>query len=138
MSATALVKAEKRERAGETPWSAAGRGAMTSPDTSSLRGGISSLSLAGNGASSVSRSPVIASSARRSSSVSRPVSDGWRVGGLRHACESHVDVLAADMLLDRPSAEGIQLTGHHEILLPLLHAAVAAGLTAQSQLPLAA
>ncbi len=28
-------------------------------------------------------------------------------------------------VLDRPSSEGIQLTGHHEILLPLLHAAVA-------------
>src|SRR5439155_8209679 len=31
-------------------------------------------------------------------------------------------------VLDRPAAEGIQLTGHHEILLPLLHAAVAARL----------
>jgi deoxyhypusine synthase len=28
-------------------------------------------------------------------------------------------------VLDRPSAEGIELIGHHEILLPLLHAAVA-------------
>jgi hypothetical protein len=28
-------------------------------------------------------------------------------------------------VLSRPSAEGIELTGHHEILLPLLHAAVA-------------
>jgi hypothetical protein len=35
-------------------------------------------------------------------------------------------------VLDRPSAEGIELIGHHEILLPLLHAAVAckAALTA--------
>ncbi|MBY0522346.1 MAG: hypothetical protein K2R98_03070 [Gemmataceae bacterium] len=31
-------------------------------------------------------------------------------------------------VLDRPSAEGIELIGHHEILLPLLHAAVAQGL----------
>jgi hypothetical protein len=29
-------------------------------------------------------------------------------------------------VLDRPAAEGIELIGHHEILLPLLHAAVAA------------
>jgi hypothetical protein len=28
-------------------------------------------------------------------------------------------------VLDRPASEGIQLTGHHELLLPLLHAAVA-------------
>jgi deoxyhypusine synthase len=33
-------------------------------------------------------------------------------------------------VLDRPAAEGIQLTGHHEILLPLLHAAVACKLAA--------
>jgi hypothetical protein len=31
-------------------------------------------------------------------------------------------------VLDRPAAEGIELIGHHEILLPLLHAAVAQGL----------
>jgi hypothetical protein len=31
-------------------------------------------------------------------------------------------------VLNRPSAEGIELTGHHEILLPLLHAAMAAHL----------
>ncbi len=31
-------------------------------------------------------------------------------------------------VLNRPSAEGIELTGHHEILLPLLHAALAAHL----------
>ena len=30
----------------------------------------------------------------------------------------------------RPAAVGIQLTGHHEVLLPLLHAAVAGRLTA--------
>jgi deoxyhypusine synthase len=42
-------------------------------------------------------------------------------------------------VLDRPSAEGIQLTGHHEILLPLLHAAVACQLAAvASPLPQAA
>jgi hypothetical protein len=28
-------------------------------------------------------------------------------------------------VLNRPAAEGIELTGHHEILLPMLHAAVA-------------
>jgi deoxyhypusine synthase len=33
-------------------------------------------------------------------------------------------------VLDRPAAEGIELIGHHEILLPLLHAAVACRLTA--------
>jgi hypothetical protein len=32
-------------------------------------------------------------------------------------------------VLDRPSSEGIELIGHHEILLPLLHAAVACKLT---------
>jgi hypothetical protein len=31
-------------------------------------------------------------------------------------------------VLSRPAAEGIELTGHHEVLLPLLHAAVAARL----------
>ena len=29
-------------------------------------------------------------------------------------------------VLSRPSSEGLELTGHHEVLLPLLHAAVAA------------
>ena len=33
-------------------------------------------------------------------------------------------------VLSRPAAEGIELIGHHEILLPLLHAAVAARLAA--------
>jgi hypothetical protein len=33
-------------------------------------------------------------------------------------------------VLNRPAAEGIELTGHHEILLPLLHAAVACRLAA--------
>jgi hypothetical protein len=33
-------------------------------------------------------------------------------------------------VLNRPSAEGLELTGHHEILLPLLHAAVACKLGA--------
>jgi hypothetical protein len=31
-------------------------------------------------------------------------------------------------VLQRPGAEGIALTGHHELLIPLLHAAVAARL----------
>ena len=34
-------------------------------------------------------------------------------------------------VLNRPGAEGIELTGHHEILLPLLHAAVACKLVSQ-------
>jgi deoxyhypusine synthase len=33
-------------------------------------------------------------------------------------------------VLDRPASEGIELIGHHEILLPLLHAAVLQGLAA--------
>jgi hypothetical protein len=33
-------------------------------------------------------------------------------------------------VLDRPASQGIELIGHHEILLPLLHAAVACRLTA--------
>ncbi len=32
-------------------------------------------------------------------------------------------------VLERPSAEGIELIGHHEVLLPLLHVAVAAAMT---------
>src|SRR5215831_5152205 len=35
-------------------------------------------------------------------------------------------------VLERPSAEGIELIGHHEILLPLLHAAVSCQLAAQT------
>jgi hypothetical protein len=34
-------------------------------------------------------------------------------------------------VLSRPTEEGIELTGHHEILLPLLHAAVACKLSAK-------
>jgi deoxyhypusine synthase len=42
-------------------------------------------------------------------------------------------------VLDRPATEGIELIGHHEILLPLLHAAVVAQLVASTPpLPLAA
>jgi hypothetical protein len=36
-------------------------------------------------------------------------------------------------VLDRPAAQGIELIGHHEILLPLLHTAVAHGLAACRQ-----
>ncbi len=32
-------------------------------------------------------------------------------------------------VLERPASQGFELTGHHEILLPLLHAAVAARLS---------
>jgi hypothetical protein len=34
-------------------------------------------------------------------------------------------------VLERPSSEGIELIGHHEVLLPLLHVAVACQLAAQ-------
>ncbi len=36
-------------------------------------------------------------------------------------------------VLDRPGAEGIALTGHHEIMIPLLHAAVAVGISRQEK-----
>jgi hypothetical protein len=38
-------------------------------------------------------------------------------------------------VLSRPASEGLELIGHHEILLPLLHAAVASGLAQQKQKP---
>src|SRR5207245_187288 len=38
-------------------------------------------------------------------------------------------------VLDRPSSEGIEIIGHHEIVLPLLHAAVACKLAAQTPKP---
>ena len=40
-------------------------------------------------------------------------------------------------VLERPSAEGIELIGHHEVLLPLLHAAVACGLAKPARQPMA-
>ena len=43
-----------------------------------------------------------------------------------------VQYRSAVNVLDRPAAEGIQLTGHHELLLPLLHAAVAVGLAVKT------
>jgi len=46
-----------------------------------------------------------------------------------------VQYRSAVNVLDRPAAEGIQLTGHHELLLPLLHVAVAAHLAATSPVP---
>ncbi len=39
-------------------------------------------------------------------------------------------------VLNRPSAEGIELTGHHEVLIPLLHAALAAHLAGAVPPPL--
>ncbi len=39
-------------------------------------------------------------------------------------------------VLNRPGEEGIELIGHHEILLPLLHAAVACKLTARGSAPI--
>jgi hypothetical protein len=41
-------------------------------------------------------------------------------------------------VLDRPAAEGIELIGHHEVLLPLLHAAMAGKLSARMVPTLAA
>jgi hypothetical protein len=38
-------------------------------------------------------------------------------------------------VLDRPASEGIELIGHHEVLLPLLHAAVAVKLAAVGEQP---
>jgi hypothetical protein len=38
-------------------------------------------------------------------------------------------------VLDRPAANGIELIGHHEIVLPLLHAAVACRLAAVGRPP---
>src|SRR6185369_16822600 len=40
-------------------------------------------------------------------------------------------------VLERPSAEGIELIGHHELLLPLLHAAVACELAKPARQPAA-
>jgi hypothetical protein len=42
--------------------------------------------------------------------------------------DKQVQYRSAVNVLDRPAAVGIQLTGHHEVLIPLLHAAVAARL----------
>jgi hypothetical protein len=39
-------------------------------------------------------------------------------------------------VLNRPSAEGIEMTGHHEVLIPLLHAAMASHLAAVPVLPM--
>ncbi len=41
-------------------------------------------------------------------------------------------------VLSRPSAAGIEIIGHHELLIPLLHASVAAKLATRAVLPLAA
>ena len=45
--------------------------------------------------------------------------------------DKSVQYRSAVNVLDRPSAEGIQLTGHHEILVPLLHASVIGHLVSQ-------
>jgi hypothetical protein len=39
-------------------------------------------------------------------------------------------------VLERPSAEGYELVGQHEVLLPLLHAAVACGGAVRSEQPI--
>jgi hypothetical protein len=49
--------------------------------------------------------------------------------------DKEVRYRSAVNVLDRPAAEGIQLTGHHEILLPLLHAAVACKLAPSVSIP---
>jgi hypothetical protein len=41
-------------------------------------------------------------------------------------------------VLERPTSEGIELIGHHELLLPLLHAALVCQLAARLTKPLAA
>jgi len=41
-------------------------------------------------------------------------------------------------VLDRPASHGIELIGNHEILLPLLHAAVACRLVSNRPMPQAA
>src|SRR5262245_51165769 len=41
-------------------------------------------------------------------------------------------------VLSRPSAQGIEIIGHHELMIPLLHAAVAAQLDLDKSLPVAA
>ncbi|HUR54658.1 MAG TPA: hypothetical protein VMZ71_11035, partial [Gemmataceae bacterium] len=38
-------------------------------------------------------------------------------------------------VLRRPGSEGIEIIGHHELLIPLLHAAIAAKLSAVSSQP---
>lgn len=38
-------------------------------------------------------------------------------------------------VLDRPSAEGIELTGHHELMIPLLHAAVTQAMAKMESMP---
>jgi hypothetical protein len=38
-------------------------------------------------------------------------------------------------VLSRPSTQGIEIIGHHELLIPLLHAAVAAKLPAKQVKP---
>lgn len=54
--------------------------------------------------------------------------------------DKQVQYRSAVNVLDRPAAVGIQLTGHHEVLLPLLHAALAPHLASQKSVstPLAA
>src|SRR5207244_1092702 len=38
-------------------------------------------------------------------------------------------------VLNRPAAEGFELTGHHEVLIPLLHASLAAALASTGERP---
>ncbi len=40
-------------------------------------------------------------------------------------------------VLNRPASEGFELTGHHEVLLPLLHAAVACKRASAAAAPIA-
>jgi len=45
--------------------------------------------------------------------------------------DKQVQYRSAVNVLDRPAAVGIQLTGHHEVLLPLLHASLASHLASR-------
>src|SRR5581483_2360128 len=54
---------------------------------------------------------------------------GYSLDGLATInVDKQVQYRSAVNVLDRPAAVGIQLTGHHEVILPLLHAALASHL----------
>jgi hypothetical protein len=53
-------------------------------------------------------------------------------------CDKQAQYRSRVNVLERPSSEGIELIGHHELLLPLLHAALVCQLAATISKPLAA
>lgn len=58
---------------------------------------------------------------------------GHNLDGLITAnCDKQIQYRTKVNVLERPSSEGIELIGHHEILLPLLHVALACQLASQS------